>query len=48
MTDNKYSYPFAEERRIFYVAITRGKKKAYVLHDNNSESVFVRDLKVLM
>ena len=48
MTDNKYSYPFAEERRILYVAITRGKKKAYVLHDNNSESVFVRDLKVLM
>ena len=31
----------AEERRVFYVAITRAKKCAYVLYDYNNRSAFV-------
>lgn len=48
MNQNNYSYPFAEERRVFYVAITRWKNKVYIIHDKNSESTFVRDIKVLI
>lgn len=34
-------YPYGEERRLFYVAITRGKVKTYVLYDRRFPSVFV-------
>ncbi|MGL4412192.1 MAG: UvrD-helicase domain-containing protein [Bacteroidales bacterium] len=34
-------YPFGEERRLFYVAITRAKIKTIVLYDNRYPSVFV-------
>ena len=34
-------FPYGEERRLFYVAITRAKVKTYVLYDRNSPSVFV-------
>lgn len=34
-------YPFGEERRLFYVAITRAKVKTVVLYDNRFPSVFV-------
>lgn len=34
-------YPYGEERRLFYVAITRAKIKTYVLYDKSSPSVFV-------
>lgn len=37
----KESYPFAEERRLFYVAITRAKKHSYVLYDREHPSQFV-------
>ena len=37
-------YPFAEERRLFYVALTRAKKKAYLLTLNEKESDFAREL----
>lgn len=35
------SYQFAEERRLFYVAITRAKIKTVILYDNRFPSVFV-------
>lgn len=38
-------YPYAEERRLFYVAITRTKNKNYLLTQKNKESIFVLELK---
>ena len=34
-------YPYGEERRLFYVAITRAKVKTYILYDKRFPSVFV-------
>lgn len=42
--DNKESYPFAEERRLFYVALTRTKNITYLLVPNNNYSRFIDDL----
>lgn len=38
------SYPFAEERRLLYVAITRAKRAVFGFYHPNSPSVFVREL----
>lgn len=35
------AYPFAEERRLFYVAMTRAKMKMYVLYDQKRPSPFI-------
>lgn len=37
------SYAFSEERRIFYVGITRAKRHTWVLYDVNRPSPFVRE-----
>ena len=37
-------FPFAEERRLFYVAITRAKKHAYVLYKETCPSPFITDI----
>lgn len=37
------SYPFAEERRLFYVAMTRAKKRMYVLYDKQRPSPFISE-----
>lgn len=37
------SYPFAEERRLFYVAMTRAKKRMYVLYDEKKPSPFISE-----
>ena len=34
-------YPFAEERRLFYVAMTRAKKRMYILYDQQRPSPFI-------
>ena len=34
-------FPFGEERRLFYVAITRAKVKTFVMYDSKTPSVFV-------
>ncbi len=36
---------FAEERRLFYVAITRCKKVSYLVYDKNSPSIFIKEIK---
>ena len=36
-------YPFGEERRLFYVAITRAKTMTIVLYDQRFPSVFVNE-----
>ncbi|MCC2126085.1 UvrD-helicase domain-containing protein [Hominiventricola filiformis] len=42
--DNSDHYPYAEERRLFYVAITRAKKKVWLVTIKNNESVFVKEI----
>ncbi|GAM57123.1 DNA helicase IV [Vibrio ishigakensis] len=38
------SFPDSEERRLFYVGVTRAKKKAYIIADPSSPSKFVTEL----
>ena len=40
---NADSYKFAEERRLFYVAITRTKNRVFVLTDNKNPSPFFKE-----
>ena len=37
-------YPYAEERRLFYVALTRARRGSYLVADPNRPSPFVREL----
>lgn len=41
---NQEEFPYAEERRLFYVALTRAKKKAFVVTVKGLESEFIREL----
>ncbi|MBQ0156324.1 MAG: UvrD-helicase domain-containing protein [Bacteroidales bacterium] len=38
------SYEYAEERRVFYVGITRAKKKTIIMYDKKKPSTFVTEL----
>ena len=38
------AYPFAEERRLFYVALTRARNGAWLVTDQFSPSTFVKEL----
>ena len=38
-------YAYSEERRVFYVGITRAKKHTWVLYDDENPSPFVREFK---
>lgn len=44
LLDNSDSYPFAEERRLFYVAITRAKEKVWFVTLKGNESAFVGEI----
>ena len=44
LLDNCDQYPHAEERRLFYVALTRAKKKAFIVTVNGQESEFAMEL----
>ncbi|UNH27888.1 UvrD-helicase domain-containing protein [Moellerella wisconsensis] len=37
-------YPHSEERRLFYVALTRAKKESYLIADVNAPSEFINEL----
>ena len=41
------TYDFSEERRLFYVGITRAKKHTWVLYDEGKPSPFVKEFMVL-
>ncbi|MEF1172028.1 DNA helicase IV [Vibrio sinaloensis] len=43
LTQSMDTYPYAEERRLFYVALTRAKKKVWVTYKGDGSS-FVREL----
>ena len=45
LLDNCDQYPHAEERRLFYVALTRAKKKAFIVTVSKEESTFALELK---
>ena len=40
----KEYYPYEEERRLFYVALTRCKKRVYLFVPKDNESVFIKEL----
>lgn len=42
---NSEQFPFAEERRLFYVALTRTKNKAYLLYPKYNPSKFIKEIK---
>lgn len=44
LLEGQESYPFAEERRLFYVALTRAKKKTFLLTIEGNESIFAKEL----
>ena len=46
LLEGNEAFPFAEERRLFYVALTRAKKKAYLLIVDEKESEFARELQL--
>ena len=37
-------YPYSEERRLFYVALTRTKQKVYIIVSKKKESIFIKEL----
>ncbi len=39
-------YPYSEERRLFYVALTRTKNKTYLVVDTSNESSFIAELRI--
>lgn len=41
----KEYYPYEEERRLFYVSLTRCKKKVYLFVPKDNESIFIKELK---
>ena len=42
--NEKDFYPYEEERRLFYVALTRTKNYVYLLVDKNNCSIFVKEI----
>ena len=38
------NFPFAEERRLFYVALTRAKSKIFIISRNGQESRFIHEI----
>jgi DNA helicase-4 len=46
LLDNSDEYPHSEERRLFYVAMTRAKKKIFLLTVKDGESEFVKELRL--
>lgn len=44
LLENADNFPDAEERRLYYVALTRAKKRVFLVTVENNVSVFAKDL----
>ncbi len=47
LLENCDKFPYAEERRLFYVALTRARKKVFLLNVYECESIFISDLRAI-
>ncbi len=45
VNNTKDYYPYEEERRLFYVALTRTKNKTYIISPYSKESIFINEIK---
>lgn len=45
VNDTKDYFPYEEERRLFYVALTRTKNRTYIISPTKKESVFITEIK---
>ena len=43
--DSNEEIPYAEERRLFYVALTRCKRRIFILVPRNNPSIFLKEIK---
>ena len=48
VTKSKDNYPYNEERRLFYVALTRTKNYVYLLVPEKNPSVFIEEIENIM
>ena len=44
VNNNKNLYPYEEERRLFYVALTRSKSDVYILANKGNMSIFLKEI----
>ncbi len=44
LLNNYDTFPYEEERRLFYVALTRTKNEVYLLTEKNNSSIFIKEL----
>lgn len=44
VSPHKSKFPFDEERRLFYVALTRTKNKVFLLMPHKNKSIFIKEL----
>ena len=45
LVTKKERYPYSEERRLFYVALTRTKNRVYLFTPVRNESIFIKEIK---
>ena len=45
VNNTKDYYQYEEERRLFYVALTRTKNKTYIISPYKNESIFIKEIK---
>lgn len=45
---NNEKYPYSEERRLFYVALTRTKNYSYLLVPKKNQSIFINEIKKMI
>ena len=49
LVNKKYdNYLFSEERRLFYVALTRSRNRVYLFSPLKNKSIFINEIKKLV
>ena len=44
LVKRKLTYPFEEERRLFYTALTRAKKEVFIITNKYNPSIFIKEI----